>query len=110
MRAAFDEWSSTGIPLSFAFVNDSAKADVHVTWIDRFDEQISGKTLWAHDDDWWIVEANIGAGDSSSAVASHWIAQPLGDRSSRSRAPDRARSHDGHRGHHDAKSSGETTL
>jgi len=59
VRAAFDEWMSTGIPLSFSFVPDSASADVHVTWIDRFDEQISGKTLWAHDDDWWIVEANI---------------------------------------------------
>jgi len=59
VRGAFDEWSATGIPLSFTFVTDSAKADVHVTWIDRFDEQISGKTLWAHDDDWWIVEANI---------------------------------------------------
>src|SRR6476469_2709217 len=43
VRAAFDEWSSTGIPLSFSFVSDSTKADVHVTWIDRFDEQISGK-------------------------------------------------------------------
>ena len=50
---------TTGIPLSFSFVYDSSNADVHVTWIDRFDEQISGKTLWAHDDDWWIVEANI---------------------------------------------------
>ena len=59
VRAAFDEWVSTGIPLAFTFVADSSKADVHVTWIDRFDEQISGKTLWAHDDDWWIVEANI---------------------------------------------------
>jgi matrixin len=59
VRTAFDEWASTGIPLTFVFVRDSAKADVHVTWIDRFDEQISGKTLWAHDDDWWIVEANI---------------------------------------------------
>jgi hypothetical protein len=59
VRAAFEEWMSTGIPLSFTFAEDSAHADVHVTWIDRFDEQISGKTLWAHDDDWWIVEANI---------------------------------------------------
>jgi hypothetical protein len=59
VRGAFDEWSTTGIPLSFSFVTDSTKADIHVTWIDRFDEQISGKTLWAHDDDWWIVEANI---------------------------------------------------
>ena len=59
VRTAFEEWMTTGIPLSFSFVHDSSKADVHVTWIDRFDEQISGKTLWAHDDDWWIVEANI---------------------------------------------------
>jgi hypothetical protein len=59
VRAAFEEWTATGIPLVFTFVYDSSKADVHVTWIDRFDEQISGKTLWAHDDDWWIVEANI---------------------------------------------------
>jgi hypothetical protein len=59
VRAAFEEWMSTGIPLLFTFVSDSANADVHVTWIDRFDEQISGKTLWAHDEDWWIVEANI---------------------------------------------------
>jgi hypothetical protein len=59
VRGAFDEWLSTGIPLSFSFVMDSSSADVHVTWIDRFNEQISGKTLWAHDDDWWIVEANI---------------------------------------------------
>ena len=59
VRAAYEEWALTGIPLMFTFVHDSAKADIHVNWIDRFDEQISGKTLWAHDDDWWIVEANI---------------------------------------------------
>ena len=59
VRTAFGEWMTTGIPLSFSFVPDSSRADVHVTWINRFDEQISGKTLWAHDDDWWIVEANI---------------------------------------------------
>ena len=59
VRTAFEEWMTTGIPLLFSFVYDSSNADVHVTWIDRFDEQISGKTLWAHDDDWWIVEANI---------------------------------------------------
>ena len=59
VRNAFEEWMSTGIPLVFTFVRDSARADIHVTWIDRFTEQISGKTLWAHDDDWWIVEANI---------------------------------------------------
>ena len=89
VRAAFEEWMSTGIPVGFNFITDSARADIHVTWIDRFDEQISGKTLWAHDDDWWIVEANIvlavhhrggEALDSSAvrAIALHEIGHLLG--------------------------------
>ena len=59
VQAAFEDWAATGIPLRFTFVRDSASAEIHVTWVDRFAEPISGKTLWAHDDDWWIVEANI---------------------------------------------------
>lgn len=59
VRDAFLDWSDTGIPIAFTFVLDSASADVRVTWIDRFDEAISGKTLWSHDDRWWILEANI---------------------------------------------------
>lgn len=59
VRDAFATWSQTGIPVRFTYVLDSARADVHVTWLDRFNESISGKTLWAHDDDGWIVEANI---------------------------------------------------
>ena len=89
VRAAFEEWMTTGIPIVFDFVPDSARADIHLTWIDRFDEQISGKTLWAHDDDWWIVEANIVLAvhhrggeplDSSAvrAIALHEIGHLLG--------------------------------
>jgi hypothetical protein len=59
VRQAFSDWAATGIPVQFAHVADSAAADVHVTWVDRFDDRISGKTLWSHDDDWWIVDANI---------------------------------------------------
>lgn len=59
VREAFIDWGDTGIPLNFTFVLDSVSADVHVSWIDRFDEPISGKTLWTHDDAWWILEANI---------------------------------------------------
>ncbi|MFL5576392.1 MAG: matrixin family metalloprotease, partial [Gemmatimonadaceae bacterium] len=58
-REAFTEWAGTGIPLRFTFVADSAHADVHVTWIDRFAEPISGKTLWTRDDRWWIVSADL---------------------------------------------------
>ena len=59
VRRAFDDWTEVGIPVRFAFVDDSAHADIHVTWIDQFDEPISGKTRWARDDSWWIVEGNI---------------------------------------------------
>ena len=42
-----------------SFVADSSGADVHVTWIDRFNESISGKTLWTHDERWLILAANV---------------------------------------------------
>ena len=59
MRAAFDEWTGLDIPVRFVFVTDSAQSDVRVSWIDHFDTAISGKTLWARDRSWWIVNANI---------------------------------------------------
>ena len=59
VRRAFVEWSEVGIPVPFTFVVDSAMADVRVTWVDKFNESISGKTLWAHDEGWWIIDANI---------------------------------------------------
>jgi predicted Zn-dependent protease len=58
-RDAFNTWQNTGVPVAFVFVPDSSSADVHVTWRDHFDEQISGKTMWARDENWWIVDANI---------------------------------------------------
>jgi hypothetical protein len=70
-RAAFEDWESTGIPLRFAFVRDSGKAEVHLTWIDRFREPISGRTLWARDDDWWILDGSI------SIAMHHRTGEPL---------------------------------
>lgn len=58
-RQAFADWQETGIPIEFRFVADSAKAEVHVAWVDRFKEPISGRTLWARDDDWWILDGRI---------------------------------------------------
>jgi len=89
VRRAFAEWSDVGIPVAFTFVVDSSLADVHVTWVDRFNESISGKTLWAHDDDWWIIDANIQLAihhhsgevlDSTSirAIAMHEVGHLLG--------------------------------
>ena len=59
VRAAFDEWTALDIPVRFVFVTDSAQSDVRVSWIDHFDTAISGKTLWARDRSWWIVNGNI---------------------------------------------------
>lgn len=59
VRTAFDEWDVLDLPVSFTFVSDSAQADVHVNWIDQFDQPISGRTKWARDDDWWITDADI---------------------------------------------------
>jgi predicted Zn-dependent protease len=60
IREAFDTWTkSVDIPVRFAFATDSSQADVHVFFVDKFDEPISGKTVWARDENWWIVDADI---------------------------------------------------
>lgn len=80
VRTAFDEWVATDIPMRFRFVTDSGDAEVQVTWVDRFHEPISGKTRWARDSRWWIVDGNItialrhSSGPMLSAAAIHAIA------------------------------------
>jgi predicted Zn-dependent protease len=89
VRDAFSTWEAAGAPVPFTFVVDSNSADVHVTWVDHFEEQISGKTMWARDDNWWIVDANIAIAlhhnrgeplDASAvrAIALHEIGHLLG--------------------------------
>ena len=59
VRDAVREWDALELPVHLAFTSDSAHADVHVTFIDHFDEPISGRTKWARDDNWWITNADI---------------------------------------------------
>ncbi len=59
VRAAFETWGLVGAPVRFAVTRDSARADIHVRWVDRFREPISGKTVWSRDDQWWIVDGEI---------------------------------------------------
>ncbi|MES2176277.1 MAG: matrixin family metalloprotease [Gemmatimonadota bacterium] len=59
VQTAFRQWDRLGLPVRFTFTTDSAAADVHVTFIDHFDEEISGRTKWTRDDDWWITDADI---------------------------------------------------
>ncbi len=59
VRHAFTDWGNAGLPLAFSFVSDSAAAEVSVTFRDRFDEAISGRTRWTRDPNWWIVGGDI---------------------------------------------------
>ena len=56
---AFVAWDTLQLPIRFQVVADSTDAQIHVTWIDRFAEQISGRTRWARDADYWITDASI---------------------------------------------------
>lgn len=89
VRDAFDEWNSVQLPVKFELTSDSAAADIHVSWIDHFNEPISGRTKWARDDDWLITDANIVLAmhhsegdqldeDSMEAMALHEIGHLIG--------------------------------
>jgi len=89
VRSAFQEWGALHLPIRFTFVDDSADAEVHVSWIDHFNEPISGRTRWARDDDWVITDANITLAvhhnqgeqldeEAMSAMAMHEIGHLLG--------------------------------
>jgi hypothetical protein len=89
VRSAFTAWNTVHLPVTFSFVPDSAKADVHVAWIDRFKEPISGRTHWTRDDEWTITDANILLAvhhsqgdqlddDSMGAMALHEIGHLIG--------------------------------
>jgi hypothetical protein len=56
---AFYTWAASGVPMRFLFVDDSAQAEVHMVWVDRFDDSAAGKTYWSRDKNWWIVGADI---------------------------------------------------
>lgn len=89
VRQAFYDWSAAGVPLAFTFVGDSARAEVHVTFVDRFAELMSGRTLWTRDVHWWILRGDIqlalhsGSGlllnnDQMHAIALHEVGHLLG--------------------------------
>ncbi|MBL0169738.1 MAG: matrixin family metalloprotease [Gemmatimonadaceae bacterium] len=89
IRDAFDTWVQTGIPVHFTFITDSASADVHVRFTERFANGISGKTVWSRDHAWWLVSSDIqlalahpGGGSVSPpqmrAIALHEIGHLLG--------------------------------
>ena len=56
---AFTSWDAVELPIRFSMVSDSAQAEVHVTWVPKFSEQISGRTRWSRNEDYWIVGGDI---------------------------------------------------
>ena len=62
VRDAFESWVQAGVPVHFTFVLDSSSADVHVSFIERFGNGISGKTVWSRDANWWLVSSDITLG------------------------------------------------
>lgn len=49
VRGAFGEWCDLGIPLRVVFVKDSTKAQLRVSWVDHFGQDVSGRTTWQYD-------------------------------------------------------------
>ena len=86
---AFAAWDALHLPVRFQMVADSTNAHVHVTFIDRFREPISGRTRWARDENYWITDASITLAvhhrtgevledDAMHAMALHEIGHLLG--------------------------------
>jgi len=59
VRESFAVWEHVGLPFLFTYTLDSARADVVVTWVDRFDARMTGRTLWMHDRHGWITGGAI---------------------------------------------------
>ena len=64
VRQAFTDWEASGIPLRFEFVSDSSRADIQVTWTERFSKPVAGRpisglTRWGVDEKSRIVDAVI---------------------------------------------------
>jgi hypothetical protein len=58
VRAAFDEWAATGIPLRFTYVGVPNDADVRVHWTVHLDHK-TGSTTWRTDHTGWLTSGDI---------------------------------------------------
>ena len=89
VRDAFTQWTDAGVPIAPRFTPDSARAEIRVTWVDRFESQMTGRTRWAHDQHGWIVGGSIQLAihqpdgrrvdaDAVRAIALHEVGHLLG--------------------------------
>jgi len=60
VREAFTIWEGVELPIRFAFVSDSALADVTVSWVADFKgDPVLGRTKVVRDSRYWIVRADV---------------------------------------------------
>jgi hypothetical protein len=88
-RDAFGVWRSATLPVRFDFVSDSARAEVIVTWTDRFSGARVGATRRFRDQYGWLGRAEVSLAMRTSngrtidhhlmsAVAIHEVGHVLG--------------------------------
>jgi predicted Zn-dependent protease len=69
-RTVFGEWEQAGFPIRFAFIYDSASADIIIRWRERFpahEGQRIGMTERMHTSAFWIAAARMEIANHDSA-------------------------------------------
>jgi Matrixin len=60
VREAFTTWEGAELPIRFAFVADSALADITVSWVTDFrGEPVLGRTKVVRDSRFWIIRSDV---------------------------------------------------
>ena len=60
VREAFTIWEGVEIPIRFAFVTDSALADITVSWVTDFHgDPVLGRTKVVRDSRFWIIRSDV---------------------------------------------------
>jgi hypothetical protein len=60
VREAFTTWEGVELPIRFAFVADSALADITVSWVTDFrGEPVLGRTKVVRDSRFWIIRSDV---------------------------------------------------
>jgi len=60
VREAFTIWEGVELPIRFAFVSDSALADITVSWVTDFrGDPVLGRTKVVRDARYWIIRADV---------------------------------------------------
>lgn len=60
VREAFTIWEGVELPIRFAFVTDSALADMTVSWVTDFNgDPVLGRTKVVRDSKYWIIRSDV---------------------------------------------------